>query len=135
MITFGTTALLHYRKGYLLGQSTKPQYAGKWMTPGGRVELYEPSYDAICREIHEETGQKPYNLFYEFKVEVISRELERHWVFDVYSGAIEDYNLILKSDFIDARPFSLVEVRTLYHTDALSPVTREALKRLLPLAY
>lgn len=40
----------------LLVQRANPPQQGRWSFPGGRVEPHEPLFEAVLRELREETG-------------------------------------------------------------------------------
>ena len=55
-------------KALLLVQRKNPPSRGKWAIPGGRIKLGETIYEAVAREIWEETGiriepSKPVHTF------------------------------------------------------------------------
>ncbi len=55
-IILGVGAVVLYRDGILLVKRGKDPCRGCWAVPGGRVEYGESLYDAVIRELREETG-------------------------------------------------------------------------------
>ena len=68
----------------LLIQRRREPEAGCWGLPGGKVDLFETSEQAIAREVAEELGIRISDLSLLKTVEQIDRDGGWHWVSPVY---------------------------------------------------
>lgn len=73
----------------LIGQRLSPlQFKGKWEFPGGKIEPFESTADALKRELKEETGLDvrnsiPYMLFtYEYPQQTVELRFRKVYDFD-----------------------------------------------------
>lgn len=107
----------------LLVKRAKPPNKGVWAIPGGKVEFGETVFDAVKREIREETNLEviPEELL--AIVEIIKEGF--HYVILDFICRVSSGELRPSSDALEARFFSLDEIRRLQ----VSPTTLEMLEK------
>lgn len=128
-ITLGVTAVI-VRSGKVLlgkkGRAKHPEFVGRWVTPGGKVEFGESLKDATIREVQEETGLIVEILNEQPMSEIIA--LGAHYVFAVFEcRALTLDGLKANSDLVEVKWFDWNEIKAL----DLTPVTQQVLQRYL----
>ncbi|HEY3950987.1 NUDIX domain-containing protein [Phenylobacterium sp.] len=68
----------------LLQRRLTPPEAGAWGIPGGKVDPFEPTVDAVRREVEEETGLVLGALELISVCDMIDRAAGYHWVAPAY---------------------------------------------------
>lgn len=109
----------------LLVKRSKPPNQGLWAIPGGKVEFGETIFDAVRREMKEETNLDviPKDLL--AIIEIIKEGV--HYVILDFICETKAGELKPSSDASDAKFFSIDEIRNL----PVSPTTIEMLDRYL----
>lgn len=115
--------IINEQNQVLLVKRSKPPNKGEWAIPGGKVEFGETVFDAVKREMREETN-----------LDVIPKELLAivqiikegfHYIILDFICKISTGELKPSSDALDAKFFSLDEIRRL----PVSPTTLDMLEK------
>ena len=69
----------------LLSRRSIPPFKGQWCLPGGHIDQYETSLEAVIREVKEETGLDYQPDFFNYFDEIIPKK-NIHAVVLVYCG-------------------------------------------------
>jgi 8-oxo-dGTP diphosphatase len=83
-----------HRERVLLTKRAIPPYLGKWVMPGGKIDLGEPITAALKREVYEEVGLEVHveGLIDIFEI-VPSSEHSDHYVILYYLAVVKDGNI------------------------------------------
>ena len=87
-------------------------FKGQWCLPGGHINQYEPTKEAIVREVKEETGLDFKARFFSYFDEIIP-EHDIHAVVLVFAGHGRGEISIQEDEVTDIRWFSIEETRSL----------------------
>ncbi len=82
----------------LLIERKFPPYQGKWALPGGFVDMHEPLYDAVCRELQEETGLTDVTLQQLQTFGNLNRDPRGRTISVVYWGVVEENRVARAGD-------------------------------------
>ncbi|ARM75657.1 NUDIX hydrolase [Acidianus manzaensis] len=107
----------------LLVKRSKPPNQGDWAIPGGKVEYGETIFDAVKREMKEETNLEviPEELL--AVVQIIKEGF--HYIILDFVCKIKSGELKASSDALDVKFFSLDEIKRL----PVSPTTLDMLEK------
>lgn len=129
----GTGAIIFNRSRILLVERGKQPLKGYWSLPGGLVEAGEHLSDAVCREVHEETGLevKPVAVFEIFERIMRDKEgkPEYHYVLIDYICKVTGGELKASDDASRAEWFLRKDLPTLKITEGTLPVIERAFER------
>lgn len=106
------------------------KWRGKFVIPGGHIELGEKIEDALQREIREETGLGIHNLEFICVQEFIFNEVfwqEKHFIFFDYSCKTDFSEVTLNSEGQDYVWVTIEEALKL----PVEPFTRRTIKEYL----
>ncbi len=112
----------------LLVQSHK--FHGKWVVPGGHIEVGEKMTDAIIREAKEETGLDVYDPQFIFHQEFIQDESfwkKMHFIFFDFACKTDSTNVVLNDEAQAYTWVSLEEALTMN----VDPYTINAINELM----
>jgi 8-oxo-dGTP diphosphatase len=101
----GVGAVVVHEGRVLLVKRGKEPLKGRWVVPGGTVELGETLRDAVAREVHEETGLsvRPREVALVFeRIERPAQEVLYHYVIVDYVCDLLGGCLQAGSDALDA---------------------------------
>jgi 8-oxo-dGTP diphosphatase len=87
---------IHDNKILLLRRNKDKTQGHRWTAPGGKIEANETSYDAICREVLEETG-----------LDITKEKIEDIGKFYVRINTI-DYTIELFKTFLENMPPDII---------------------------
>ena len=110
--------------------SSSPPLCGRWVIPGGTVELGEPLEEALVREMREETGLEVQPLEVLTVFDRIERDGERvvyHYVIVDYLCYYESGAVLADSDVACAEFVRLDALHSKKMAPGTPPVIREAL--------
>jgi 8-oxo-dGTP diphosphatase len=106
----------------LLTKRNIEPYRGKWCLPGGHIDSNEKAFDAIEREVFEETGLHFKGSFYKYFDEIIP-DLNIHAVVLIYSGSASGKLRIQELEVQEAKWIEVSKAMTLdlafYHKDII----------------
>ncbi|AWR97014.1 NUDIX domain-containing protein [Acidianus sulfidivorans JP7] len=107
----------------LLIKRSKPPNQGDWAIPGGKVEYGESIFDAVKREMKEETNLDVIPVELLAVVQIIKEGF--HYIILDFVCKVNSGELKASSDALDARFFSMEEIRKLQ----VSPTTLDMLEK------
>lgn len=110
----------------VLGRRGKEPFYGKWVIPGGGIELYEHYADTASREFREETGLE-IRVAEIIHVAEIIVPLKEHRIVIYVAADVIGGRLEASSDLLDVRAFDRAEVSRLAVSGELTPTVREVL--------
>jgi 8-oxo-dGTP diphosphatase len=106
----------------LLTKRNVEPYLGKWCLPGGHIDPNEKAFDAVKREVFEETGMSFTGTFYKYFDEIIP-EMNIHAVVLIFSGTATGQLKIQELEVQEAKWFPLPDALKLdlafYHKDII----------------
>jgi 8-oxo-dGTP diphosphatase len=121
------SAVLVERKGkYLLGKRAKKSAHGKWILPGGGVHWGETIQDAAVREIKEETNLNIELVKLIGFLQVMNLPKDYHTVVFFHLAHAKNDHIVVSDDLLDARFFSINEIKELPTVDNVEWVLRKA---------
>ncbi len=94
---------------FLLVQEAKEKIRGKWGLPGGKVDEGESLYEALCREVREETGL----VVKEARYVGCKSEWASDGVKHIFAVVADGDIVIPKDEILDARWFAPDEIRAM----------------------
>jgi 8-oxo-dGTP diphosphatase len=113
----------------LLTKRNIEPYRGKWCLPGGHIDSNEKAFDAIEREVVEETGLHFKGSFYKYFDEIIP-DLNIHAVVLIYSGSASGKLRIQELEVQEAKWFSFIEIQSIemafYHKQIIGTFFKES---------
>ncbi len=126
-----TGALVFDPKGRLFLMKSH-KWEGKWVIPGGHVDLGERIVDAVKREVKEETNLDVYDLEFVCVQEFIHGDgfwKKKHFIFFDYACKTDSTEVVLNEEAQEYTWVSLDELRTLPIEQYTWNVIREYLKK------
>lgn len=110
----GVGAVVWHQDHVLLIQRGKEPKKGSWSIPGGAQELGETVREAVCREVHEETGVKISSPILVDTVDLISKtdedKIEYHYTLVDFVAVALNPDITLGGDASDAKWVKVSEV-------------------------
>jgi 8-oxo-dGTP diphosphatase len=113
----------------LLGRRGKEPFYGKWIIPGGGINLFERYSDTAVREFREETGLEINVRDVLCVAEIIVPPREHRIVIYVAADVVGGH-LHASSDLLEVRAFDCDEINMLAAADELTPTVRDVLWKL-----
>jgi 8-oxo-dGTP diphosphatase len=131
----GVGALVHRGGKVLLARRTKEPNRGRWIIPGGLVELGEQLEDAVVREVREELGfEATADMMLDVASEVVLDDEERvkyHYVLvDFLVSPRRDDDVVLNEESSSYGWFTPESIEELDTT----PNTKKMVRRYLQIA-
>ncbi len=128
-IRVGCAVVAREGKRVVLGRRGKDPFYGKWVLPGGGVELFERFNDTAKREFQEETGL---DIMIEHisKVEEIIAEPKEHRIVIFVQARVSGGCALAGSDLLEVSYFSREQLRALAASDELTPTVQRVLTEL-----
>lgn len=126
-----TGALIFDRQGRLFLMKSH-KWEGKWVIPGGHVDLGERIEDAVKREVKEETNLDVYDLEFVCFQEFIHGDgfwKRKHFIFFDYACKTDSTNVVLNEEAEEHTWVSLDELKNLPIETYTWNVIREYLKK------
>ncbi|MFV1852437.1 MAG: NUDIX hydrolase [Thalassospira sp.] len=103
----GVGAVVWHNEKVLLIQRGKEPNIGSWSIPGGAQELGETIRDAVCREVHEETGVEISNPILVDTVDLISPvkngKIKYHYTLIDFAAVAQSSKITAGGDAADAK--------------------------------
>ena len=122
-------ALIYNKKGQILLMKSH-KWRGKWVVPGGHVELQEKLEDAVKREVKEETGLDVYDLeficFQEFIFDNVFWK-KKHFIFFDYACKAKNENVKLNKE---AQEYKWVSIKEALKMDLEPYTTKTILEKI-----
>ncbi len=128
-IRVGCAVVAREGERVVLGRRGKDPFYGKWVLPGGGVELFERFSDTAKREFQEETGLD-IMIEHVSKVEEIIAEPEEHRIVIFVQARVSGGSPLAGSDLLEVSYFSREQLRALAASDELTPTVRRVLTEL-----
>lgn len=119
ILQVGVKALVKQNNKYLFLRRSKDFKAGpqKWDIPGGRIESDEPLYEALAREVKEETGLTLESVEKLLAAQdIFAPEKNLHVIRLTYAASASG-ELVISDEHDDFRWMSLAQIREEPHVD------------------
>jgi 8-oxo-dGTP diphosphatase len=128
VLEVGVKVILKNSQGkYLLLKRVKP-YSGetepRWDIPGGRIIPGEELYDALSREVKEETGLRLKSKLKVIAAQDILRVEGKHTVRITYSAHASGRVTLDPKEHTEFGWFTISQIKKLYHDIYLDPVLK-----------
>ncbi|MBD3343925.1 MAG: NUDIX domain-containing protein [Chitinivibrionales bacterium] len=94
----------------LLTKRNVPPFKGQWCLPGGHIEDYETSTNAVIREVKEETGLEFIPSFYGYFDEIYP-DMEIHNVALIFEGPARGDLKLQPEEVSEAKWYTLDEAK------------------------
>lgn len=96
----------------LLKRAAHSVYGGTWCSPGGKIELDEPSEWAIQRELKEETGITRNVDQFEYLQKVFIRDEQFEYSFHIFRIDFQEHrpSIVLSEEHVDFKWLTLSEI-------------------------
>jgi ADP-ribose pyrophosphatase YjhB (NUDIX family) len=130
-----SAAILHAEK-VLLVRRARPPARGLYSLPGGVVEIGETLDEAVCREVHEETGLTVMPLALAGHREVVVRDADgrvaRHFVILAFAARWIAGEPVANDEIDEVRWVAPDELGTYSTTEGLAEIVAAAVRRFSP---
>ena len=122
----GSAVLVEHEGKFLLGKRNKKNAFGKWIIPGGGVDLGETIQEAAIREIKEETNLDVELTSFICHKEIINLPGNYHGVVFYHLAKPKHLNLCASEDVSEVGFFSIAEIKQMDILESVQWVLEEA---------